>query len=61
MPLKWQEVNAGLRNTRYHIGNAVRRMQRLRLDPGRGVLTDEPDLERGLARLAEMLAKSGQD
>jgi len=61
MPLKWREVNAGLRNARYHIGNAVRRMQRLRLDPGRGVLTDEPDLERGLARLAEMLGQSGQD
>lgn len=57
MTLKWRKVNKGLGNDRFHIGNAVRRMQRLEEDPGRGELTDEPDLERALALLAELLGK----
>lgn len=56
MPLKWREVNAGLSNPRFHLGNAVRRMQRLKADPGAAVLSDKPDLLPSLERLAELLA-----
>ncbi|MEM8769729.1 MAG: DNA ligase D, partial [Pseudomonadota bacterium] len=54
MPLKWSEVNGRLANANYHITNAVRRMQRLDEDPLHPVLTDRPDLERALKRLAEI-------
>ena len=56
MPLRWSEVNAGLKNERYHIGNAIARMRRMREDPLQGVLSDAPDLPRSLALLAELLA-----
>ena len=55
MPLKWREVNAGLRNDKYHIGNAVARLKRMKHDPGCAVLTDTPDLERSLTLLAGLL------
>ena len=54
MPLKWSEVNGRLDNARYHIGNAIRRMQRLGADPLAGVLDDHPDLVRALSRLTEI-------
>ncbi|MEQ8691021.1 MAG: DNA ligase D [Pseudomonadales bacterium] len=56
MPLRWHEVNRGLRPARYHIGNAVRRMQRLGTDPLRDVLQKSPDLLRALEQLAALLA-----
>ena len=55
MPLTWREVNAGLRNDKYHIGNAVRRMQRLKADPLNPVLTEQPDLVRSLSKLAALV------
>jgi len=54
MPLKWSEVNGRLDNASYHIGNAIRRMQRLKSDPLAPVLTDQPDLVRALSRLTEI-------
>ena len=55
MPLQWHEVNRGLRNDKYHIGNAVARMKRLPADPLAGVFSASPDLERSLALLAQMI------
>ena len=55
MPIAWKEVNARLRNDRFHIGNAVRRMQRLDEDPLSPVLTEAPDLVRSLRKLGEMM------
>jgi bifunctional non-homologous end joining protein LigD len=55
MPLKWREVNYGLANDRYHIGNAVARMRRMGRDPLLPVLTDAPDLARSLALLGELI------
>ena len=51
MPVKWSELNGRLKNANYHIENALRRLRRVG-DPMRDLLTDEPDLERALARLA---------
>ncbi|MEM7099529.1 MAG: DNA ligase D [Pseudomonadota bacterium] len=59
MPLRWHEVKSGLSNTKFHIGNAIRRMQRMKNDPFREVLTTSPDLTRSLSLLAE-LQKIGQ-
>jgi bifunctional non-homologous end joining protein LigD len=56
MPLKWSEVNGRLDNANYHIGNAIRRLQRLKEDPLAGVLRDQPDLVRALSRLSEIAA-----
>lgn len=55
MPLSWNEVNSRLKNERFHIKNAVRRMKRLKVDPMRPVLETTPDLEAALGRLAEMI------
>lgn len=55
MPLSWDEVNGRLKNPRFHIKNAVRRMKRLKTDPMLGVLDTVPDLEGALGRLAGML------
>ena len=54
MPIKWSELNGRLKNANYHIENAIRRLKRVG-DPMRGVLTEEPDLERALARLAKLV------
>ncbi len=54
MPVKWSELNGRLRNANHHIENALRRLKRAG-DPMRGLLTDEPDLERSLARLAGLV------
>jgi bifunctional non-homologous end joining protein LigD len=54
MPLEWSEVNGRLRNERFHISNAVRRMKRRQQDPMAAVLTDQPDLVRALSRLSEI-------
>ena len=56
MPLQWHEVKQGLSNTKYHIGNAVRRMQRLKTDPFHEVLHTSPDLARSLSLLSELQA-----
>jgi len=56
MPVKWSELNGRLKNANFHIGNAVARLKRSG-DPMRGVLTDRPDLEAAVARLAELTAR----
>lgn len=58
MPLRWQEVNAGLRNENYHLSNAPRRLRRFGEDPMSNILLDEPDLQRALSRLAKILRRS---
>ncbi len=55
MPLKWHEVNKGLNNAKYHIGNGPARMQRLGADPMVKVLEEAPDLERSLGLLGGLL------
>ncbi|MEE9255054.1 MAG: hypothetical protein V3U43_08970, partial [Pseudomonadales bacterium] len=55
MPLSWNEVNSRLKNERFHIKNAVRRMKRLKVDPMHELLDTVPDLGRALDRLANML------
>ncbi len=54
MPLHWRELRGGLANHKYHLGNALRRVKK-GPDPMAGVLTDQPDLARALARLAELM------
>lgn len=58
MPLRWREVNAGLRNEKYHLRNAVRRLQRFAEDPMGNILRDEPDLQRVLSRIAKIMRHS---
>lgn len=59
MPLQWHEVNRRLRNENFHLGNAVRRLRRLQEDPLQAIVHDEPDLQRALSRLADVMARSG--
>ena len=54
-PLEWDELDDELRNDRFHIGNAVKRMEQLDRDPLAGVLTTKPDLAKVLERLAKLL------
>ena len=54
MPLKWSELNGRLKNANYHLKNAPARLKRMG-DPLAPVLTVEPDLERALSRLGELL------
>jgi bifunctional non-homologous end joining protein LigD len=52
MPLDWKEVNARLDVSRFTIGTARARMEKLGRDPAREVLTLTPDLAGALERLA---------
>ena len=54
MPIKWSELNGRLGNANYHIENAPKRLQRVG-DPMRDLLTEEPDLEGSLAKLAALV------
>ena len=54
MPVKWSELNGRLKNANYHLKNAPARLKRMG-DSMAPVLTVEPDLERALARLGELL------
>ena len=54
MPVRWSELNGRLKNANYHIENALRRLKRGG-DPMRDLLTEEPDLEGSLSRLAALL------
>ena len=55
MPLAWHEVNGRLKNERFHLGNARRRMQRLKQDPASGLWKDSPDMVRALSLLAKIV------
>ena len=55
MPLHWHEVNGGLRNSNYHIGNALRRLRRWQDNPWKDLMSQDVDLARGLQRLQKLL------
>jgi bifunctional non-homologous end joining protein LigD len=56
MPLLWEEVDQSLDPRAYTIKTALDRMERLGADPMIPVLTESPDLESVLQRLAAMMA-----
>ena len=53
MPLRWNEVKAGLDIRSFTIKNAEARMRKLKRDPLREVLEQTPDLAAALERLAK--------
>jgi bifunctional non-homologous end joining protein LigD len=53
MPLRWSEVKPGLDIRSFTIKTAPARMQKLKRDPLREVLTEQPDLHAALERLGE--------
>ncbi len=55
MPVKWSELNGRLKNSNYHLKNAVARLKRTG-DPMAPVLDTVPDLEGVLARLGALMA-----
>ncbi|HET9181492.1 MAG TPA: DNA ligase D [Candidatus Angelobacter sp.] len=55
-PLKWEEVRAGLKPTQFHIGNVLRRFERLG-DLFSGVLNKPQEMESALERLTELISK----
>ena len=57
MPLRWSEVKAGLLPRAFTAYNALARMKRLGTDPLRGILTDQPDLDRAFGRLERLLGQ----
>ena len=52
MPLAWDELTNRLRNDRFNIKNAVKRMRSLKTDPWADFLAQRADLARTLERLA---------
>lgn len=58
MPLKWSEVKPGLAIGDFTIKNAPQRMKRLKQDPLRAVLEEQPDLHGALERLQRKVAKA---
>ncbi|MDJ0655622.1 MAG: DNA ligase D [Xanthomonadales bacterium] len=54
MPLKWSELRAGLEPSRFHIGNAARRMRSLKQDPMTGLLTSDMDVTAVVAALGNL-------
>ncbi len=54
MPLRWSELTSRLRNDRFNIVNAVRRMQKLKPNPWSDFLGNRADLARTLHRLAAL-------
>jgi DNA primase len=59
MPLGWSEVKKGLDPSRFTLVTAPQRMAAVIKDPLRPVLDVVPDLGRALARLGELLKRSG--
>jgi bifunctional non-homologous end joining protein LigD len=60
-PLSWSEVGAKLDPKNYTLKSLPARMQKLKKDPLAPVLTDKPDLQGALARLAEARAADRAD
>jgi len=54
MPLLWDDVNSSLDPKKFTIKNALDRIEKLGVDPVRGVLDDKPDLARILENVAEL-------
>ncbi len=54
-PLRWSEVKPGLDLRDHNIRSLPERLKKLRTDPLRGVLTEQPDLLAALGRLSELV------
>lgn len=54
-PLKWEEVRAGLKPTQFHIGNVLRRFERVG-DLFTGVLNKPQQMESALDRLTDLVS-----
>jgi bifunctional non-homologous end joining protein LigD len=54
-PLKWEEVRAGLKPTQFHIGNVLRRFDRVG-DLFAGVLKKPQEMERALEQLTQLIS-----
>lgn len=57
MPLLWSEVNTSLDPRAFTIRTALSRMEQLGADPVIPVLTDKPDLQAVLTRLAALMSE----
>ena len=54
-PLRWSEVKPGLDLRDHNIRTVPERLKKLKTDPLRGVLTEQPDLLAALRRLSELV------
>ena len=54
-PLRWSEVKPGLDLRDHNIHSVPERLKKLKTDPLRGVLTEQPDLLAALRRLSELV------
>ncbi len=54
-PLRWSEVKPGLDLRDHNIHSVPERLKKLKTDPMRGVLTEQPDLLAALRRLSELV------
>ncbi len=54
-PLRWSEVKPGLDLRDHNIRSLPERLKKLKTDPLRGVLTEQPDLLAALGRLSELV------
>ena len=54
-PLRWSEVKPGLDLRDHNIRSVPERLKKLKTDPLRGVLTEQPDLLAALRRLSELV------
>ena len=54
-PLDWREVNGRLDVRAFTVKTVPQRLRKRKADPLLPVLTEEPDLERVIARLSEKL------
>ena len=54
-PLRWSEVKPGLDLRDHNIRSVPERLKKLKTDPLRGVLTEQPDLLAALPRLSELV------
>ena len=58
MPLRWEELTSRLKNDKFHIGNAVRRMRNQKADPWADFFGNRVDLARTLHHLTTRRALS---
>jgi bifunctional non-homologous end joining protein LigD len=58
MPISWHEVNGRLRNERFHIGNALKRMRASKSYSFADILSVDTDLPRALSRLKDIIEQT---